>query len=97
MDKVAFNPVHKNENDSFMDQHVKKTINFPSAKYEIVRDWSKDERFETNKIKGAFLKGKKVTCTEAQINTEKKKNIPGPVYNMPEQFNTKISPRKDDR
>lgn len=63
-DKIAVHPLHKNEHDSFFDQHVKKTINFPSAKYEIGRDWSKDQRFETNRTKGAFLKKARITSTD---------------------------------
>lgn len=52
----------------------------PAAKYDVLSDWSKPEKFATStgRVRGRFLKGKKMTMTEEVLTVEKKKNVPAP-------------------
>jgi hypothetical protein len=63
-----------------IDLEVKKHSWVPGAKYDILSDWSKPEKFATSqgRVRGKFLKNKKMTMTEEVLTVQKKKNVPAP-------------------
>lgn len=83
---IALNKLEKQ--DHFTDLAAKKTIKFPSAKYDIVRDWAMDPIFPNsqNRIRGQFLKARRVTMTEDTIGQMTKRGVPGPIYKVPNQL-----------
>jgi len=64
IDAFAIN--RRDKQDHEIDNEVKKHSWVPSAKYDVLTDWSKPEKFATStgRVRGRFLKGKKMTMTE---------------------------------
>lgn len=74
--KIDAHALDKEPRKNFVDIEAKRTIKFPPAKYEIVKNWPLTS-------KGAWLKGPRVTDSEEVMKMAKKRNVPGPHYKSP--------------
>lgn len=74
--KIPALALDKEGRKNFADIEAKRTVKFPPAKYDIVKDWSKN-------TKGGWLKGPRVTESEECMKIARKRNVPGPIYKSP--------------
>lgn len=74
--KIPSHALDKEGRKNFADIEARRTIKFPPAKYNIVKDWSKN-------AKGGWLKGPRVTDSEEVMKLAKKRGVPGPIYKSP--------------
>ena len=63
-DQIAMSK--RDKKDHFTELHANLTAKVPSAKYDILNDWSKDPAFSSSagRMRGKFLGCKKLTMSE---------------------------------